>query len=212
MCEYESIIPSCRGCKNDEEHRPNPFWLDCSPGWRDSKDPYKYRLLQKCKALFLNHENIIAMGADSFVLETSIEDIKYAVKIYNHLSLKKVLQYKEDMEEFARRFNDKVLQVGDKDYTIFVNPILYVQQLKGGCIATVSRYIDGLNEEDRCRSECRKPEINDLIFFERPVQEFIGIPLHPMNFKVDMDNEIITITDIKNCIAKWWKIFILKIK
>ena len=212
--ELKDLNIHCRNCKTYEYRPKYMYYSDQSPDFSKLLPNVRtsFKRLHNCKNLFLYHQDMVDIGSDSFVFLDYKEYPQYVIKLYLDSSLRRISNYKREMDEFRSVVEEKRVYAYGKEFTLNVNPILGVEQLKHEkCIATISEYILGENEYARYMRESKEyfnmnPEITDssesgIHSYERIVADTLGKYIHPLNFKVDEENCIIHITDIDSCVG-----------
>ena len=211
--ELKDLNIHCRNCKTYEYRPKYMYHHDQCPDFSELLPNVEtaFKRLHNCKNLFLYHQDMVDIGSDSFVFLDNRESPQYVIKLYLDSNLRRISNYRKEMDEFRSTIEGKRLYAYEKEYTINVNPILDVEQLKHEkCIVAISEYIPGENEYTRTMRESEEyfslhPERSlyypGIHFYENIVKESVGRYIHPLNFKVDEENCIIHITDIDSCVG-----------
>ena len=211
--ELKDLNIHCRNCTTYEYRPKYMYHSNQSPDFSELFPDVNsaFKRLRNCKSLFLCHEEMVDIGSDSFVFLDNRESPHYVIKLYLDSSLRRINNYKREKEEFREEVQGKEVYAYGKEFTVNVNPILGVEQLKHEkCVAAISEYIPGENEYTRYMRESEEhfslhPEkslyYSGIHFYENILKESVGRYIHPLNFKVDEQECIIHITDIDSCVG-----------
>lgn len=201
MEREETINIHCRNCVVEKPpYIPSRYSYDYRL-WEELTRRGKLRSISPCRFLKLHSDSILAFGPDSFVIKSS--DGNFVYKLYPKHSEEQILGYQKRIKEFKEEHDGKLVPFNGLNFAICTVPLLRVYR-QDNCVFGVSDYIPGENEYDRYLREAREYEEKHkglqnfrLLDCEKELKEVVGVYIDPRNYKLDIDNELLFITDIE---------------